>query len=684
MQSNLLQMFKPLNHLKNIRLELNILKENYSNADASQKKNINRLNKIAGILFIFILLLQIHSFIYIFKQEPAPAYSSETIEQEYIPIIADKYNMEVPELDVEKAQEKGIGFNVFDPVGSIVDPIVEAISNLVERILELFDNFVGSTPNIGKRDGQVYGAGSEVPIQVGKFYALTTTIAWLLLPLFITINGAAIIIEGSFKGQQLLMQLGKKVLIFIAMMIITRYIFVEAIDLINGINKLILHDLIGGESGLLSQSLLSALGVAKDENKLTFVDSGGFNPFAQAIIWAGLFFFLSLMLFQFIVRFFHLFLHMILYPIIYVIGLLPGGGQFTRTWVEEIVRTLMFQPIFLIGLAMVIEIIKGDNGAVAKIILGIGALAFLNTIPMIINKMSGFLWTMGGAIGAGLFAAGTLRPAMFAKKNLVTGATGEKSGSLRAWGLKNIGASIVGRNEGSSNSFINGGKSAIKDTANVSSKGNVFKSALMNGEKANGAFSKLGMSPIDSISLKPDEKSKTLFSNTPNFGAISKVSIKDSDRLSNAFTQSNFNSAFGSPFTESPAKISRVANLSSFNATNTQTNSLLDSAINHQQLKVNMGKTFDSSNSGHWGHLTNWYAKDESLTSGKPIESYQKFINDPKNRSEIVKKAHTDGYFNSQGIRTVKVVDNNNGESLNKYYQVKPQKYARNRTSKTK
>lgn len=676
-------MFKPLKHLKNIKNELNVLKVGYSNADASKKKDIKRLTKVAGILFVFILILQIPSFIYIFKQEPAPAYSSEIVQEETIPIVTDKYNMEIHELDMDKTSKEGIGFDLLDPVGSIVDPIVEAIAKLVQQILDLFDNFVGSTPNIGKNDGEIYGAGSQVPINVDKFYTLTTTLAWLLLPLFITINGAAIIIEGSFKGQQLLMQLAKKVLVFVVAMIATRYIFVEAIDLINGINKLILQDLVGGNSGLLSGSLLNALGVTVSDDKLQFADSGGFNPFAQAIIWAGLFFFLSLMLFQFIVRFFHLFLHMVLYPIIYVIGLLPGGGQFLKTWIEEIVRTLIFQPIFLIGLAMVIEIIKGGNGSVAKIILGIGALAFLNTVPMIVNRMSGFLWTMGGAIGAGLFAAGTIAPAMFAKKNLVAGATGEKSGSLRAWGLKGIGASITGRNQGGGSGFVNVGKSAVQSTAQAGTNG-VFKSALMKGEKANGAFSKLGMSPLDAVSLKPEAKSKTLFSNTPDFGSISKVSLKDSDKLSGAFMQSNFNSAFGSPFTESPAPISSVANISGFTPTNPQTTQLLESAVNHQQVKMNMGKTFDTSNSGHWGHLTNWYSKNESMTSGKPIESYQKFINNPKNKSEIIKKAHSEGYFNSQGIRTVKVPESNNGQTLNKYYQVKPQKHARNRTAKAK
>lgn len=678
-------MFKPIKHLQHIKNEFKKLKIGYINADETKKKDIKRLGKIASIFFVLILLLQIPSFIYIFNEKSPLPTSVEVIKGEEVPIVIDKYNMEVPELDINETRNDGIGLLGFDPVGAIVDPIVEAIAKLVKQILELFDNFVGSTPNIGKNDGEVYGAGSQVPIQVDKFYTLTTTIAWLLMPLFITINGAAIIIEGSFKGRQLLVQLGKKVLLFVIAMIATRYIFIEAIDLINGINKLILQDLIGGNSGLLSQSILSAMGVEADGEKLTFGDSAGFNPFAQAIIWAGLFFFLSLMLFQFIVRFFHLFLHMVLYPIIYVIGLLPGGSQFLRTWIEEIVRTLMFQPIFLIGLAMVIEIIKGGNGSVAKIILGIGALAFLNTVPMIVNRMSGFLWTMGGAIGAGLFAAGTIGPVMFTKKNLVAGATGEKSGSLRAWGLKNIGASIAGRNSDSgSNSFISTGKTALKNASSSPSSSNVFKSALMNGEKAGGAFSKLGMTPLDNVSLKPEAKSKTLFSNTPDFGAISKVSLKDSDRLSNAFTGSNFNSAFGSPFTESPAPISSVANLNGFSATNPQTTGLLETAVNHQQVKVNMGKTFDSSNSGHWGHLTNWYAKNESISSGKPIESYQKFINDPKNRGEIVKKAHTDGYFNSQGIRTVKVVDNNNGQPLNKYYQVKHQKHARNRTAKAK
>lgn len=681
-------MFKLLKRIQNIGTRTSDLAERVQNADKVQKRQIKYLIIFSTSLFFLILLTQVVGIIHRSNQPESNVITIEVSSQN-IPIVVDKYNMDIPELDVEKVkEEKNIGIFGIDPLGSILDPIVEAINKLVQEVLNLFDNFVGSTPNIGKNDGEIYGFGSQVPIQIDKFYNLTNALAWLLLPLFIVINGAAIIMEGSFKGQQLLMQLGKKVLIFVIAMVATRYIFVQAIDLMNAINKLIIQDLISGNSSLLSQAVLSAMGIQSDGSKLSFPDSGGFNPFAQAIIWGALLFFLVLLLFQFIVRFFHLLLHMVLYPVFYVIGLMPGGGQFLRTWIEEIVRTLIVQPIFLIGFAVVIEIIKGGNGSVAKIVLGLGAVSFLNTVPIIINRMSGFLWTMGGGIAAGMFAMGTVGQASLLKRGIVAGATGEKSGSLRMFGAKGIGRAITGQNP--LQGLGGNGKGIIEQGKNFADKGGVFKTAMKSGEKASGAFGKLGMTPLDANSLRADTDKKNLFTNTPSFGDISKLSLKDSNNLSSKFISSNLGGGFGFPMTEQPTNLSSMINIRDFKASNPQTTSLLDSAISHQKVNMEMGKTFDSSNSAHWGHLTNWYAKNESMSSGKSVQSYQNFINESQNRSEILNKAKSEGYFSSQGINTLKVVDkSSDGASINKYYQLnkpqfKEQKNARSSTTKVK
>jgi hypothetical protein len=676
-------MFNIFTQLQNVAERTKDLRVKVSKADKATKKSIRNLMIFSASLFLIILFFQI----FIVKpQFSSPvSYENEATANESLLVVDDLYALVTPEFDADKAQKEryGIGFNLLDPVGSIVDPINEALSSLVGQVLGLFNNFVGSTPNIAETDGNIYGLGSEVPINVDKFYNVTNTIAWLLLPLLIVINGATILVEGSFKGQQLLMQLGKKILIFIVAMVITRYFFIEAINLINQINLLIIQNLIGNSSSsTLSEAILTALGIGVNDGKLALDDGAGFNVFAQAIIWAGLFFFLCMLLFQFIIRFFHLLLHMVLFPIFYTIALLPGGGSTLKGYIEEIVRTLVVQPVFLIGLAIVLEVIRSGNGSVTKLVLGLGALTFLNTIPIIIAKASGLMWAMGG----GFLSAMTLGQAAMAKKNIVAGVTGEKSGSLRAWGFKKVGEGIANGVGVGGGGYKNGSVGITK--AGVASKGgSVFKQALNSGGKTSGAFEKLGMSPLDGASLKPESKSKTLFSNSPDFGAISDVSLKDSDRLSSAFMHSNFDSSFGSyPMTESPASINQLADLSGFTPSNPTTTSLIESSVKHNKSNVQMGKTFDSSNSQHWGHLSTWYAKNESLTNGKPVESYQKFINNPSNKKEILKKGMSEGYFRSQGINTLKVADNTGGKGeVNKYYQVKkPTYYARNSSAKAK
>lgn len=675
-------MFNILKKVKNIGTRTSDLSARVRDADKAQKRQLKYLVIFGAGLFILVLFAQVVGYRNQFTTKINQDDKVEIIEQT-TPIVLDKYNMVVPELDVEKTRAGGIGFNLLDPVGSIVNPIVEAIANLVQQIMDLFDNFVGSTPNIAMNDGEVYGAASEVPISIDKFYTVTTNLAWLLLPLIITVNGAVIITEGSFKGQQLLVQLAKKVLIFIVAMVATRYLFIQLIDLVNAINRLVLYELISdGNSGLLSNSLLYALGVQNNEGTLTLGDASGFNVFAQAIVWAGLFFFLCMLLFQFIVRFFHLMLHLILFPIAYTIGLLPGGGSFLKSYIEEILRTLFVQPIFLIGVAITIEIIQGGNGTVAKLILGIGSLTFLNTIPSIIARFSGVLWGVAGAVGAGIVGAATLGQARFAKKNIVAGATGEKSGSIRAWAFRGIGNGI-GSKLGRGDEM--GSVGSVMPSLNKADKGGVFKQTLEGGGKSKAAFEKVGMNPLSSESLKPETQSKTLYSNSPDLGSISKVSLKDSSRLSSAFMQSNYDSYFGSPMTESPTQMNQIADLSNFKSSNPQTNQFLENSMTHKQLKFNMGKTFDTNNTEHMGHLQTWYAKNESLTTGKPIEAYQKFVNSPKNKPEMLKKAYSEGYFGTQGIKTIKVTDQDSGgNALNKYYQVKQNRNAGNSSTKTK
>src|SRR5690606_12572853 len=122
-------------------------------------------------------------------------------------------------------------------------------------------------------------------------------------------------------------------------------------------------------SETLSSGILTALGIGFEDGKLALGDGAGFNVFAQAIIWAALFFFLCMILFQYIMRFFHLLLHMVLFPIFYTVALLPGGGATLKSYIEEIVRTLIVQPVFLIGLAIVLEVIRSGNGSVTKLVL---------------------------------------------------------------------------------------------------------------------------------------------------------------------------------------------------------------------------------------------------------------------------------------------------------------------------
>lgn len=334
--------------------------------------------------------------------------------------------------------------DIVNPFKSFQEGIIDGVSEIIKQAVGLFDDYVGFTPNIARNDGEIKdSSGKTMPMGFDKFYRVTMNIAWALLPLVIVLYGAFLALEGGFRGVQLLQQISKKVLLFIIAMVSMRFVFGLFIDLNNGINSYLLQNLLG--SPKLSDAILNSLGLAISDNKLTFSIEGVLNTFGEIILWIGLFFMLMTLLFQFVIRFFHLLLHVLMFPIVLIISLLPGGEQFFKNYVEELLRSLFLQPIFLVGLAIVIQIISSVNQPVPKVILGLGSLAFMNLIPSIVNRFSGILWGLGGSVAGGLLATATVANAGKLKDGVVTGLSGGKTSSIRNLAGKTIGETIISR-----------------------------------------------------------------------------------------------------------------------------------------------------------------------------------------------------------------------------------------------
>src|SRR5690606_6921682 len=162
-----------------------------------------------------------------------------------------------------------------------------------------------------------------------------------LLPLVIVITGTYLVLEGTVKGMYLLQEIAKKTLLFVIGMVAMRFLFATAIDLTNGLDRFVLSKLVAtSQSGTLSESLLTALGLQITNNILEFSLASPMILFSEIILWIGLFFLLVTLLFQFIIRFFHVLLHIIMFPIVCIIGLLPSGEQFFKAYIEETLRAL--------------------------------------------------------------------------------------------------------------------------------------------------------------------------------------------------------------------------------------------------------------------------------------------------------------------------------------------------------
>lgn len=676
-------MFNFLQNYKGIEDGIKDLHSKAQNATDKQKILINKLFWFGIGLMLFIGVFQIVSTLYFSSPEIIQYEVHESqLEQNQLP--DDSGILDLPEEELGRGQEIPNPIDLLNPFSSFQESIVDAISEILWQGIYLFDDYVAHTPNIANQDGNILNTrGESIPIHVNKFYNVTQNVAWMLLPLIIVVVGTQVILEGSFKGLMIAKEIGKKVLLFVIGMVAMRFLFSTAIDLTNALNTYVLKYLVGG-ADTLSDSLLASLGLEIIDSKLELSIAGVFNMFGEIILWMGLFFLLITLLFQFIIRFFHLLLHMILYPIVMTIGLLPSGGKFFSSYIEEVLRTLFMQPIFLMGIGIAIDIISSVDEPVPKVILGLGSLAFLNIIPAIVNKFSGILWGVGGSVAGGILAGATINQARKVKQGVISGMSGGKSSSIRDLAGKSIGSAIVSKLP-----MGNTAKGVAKTGMNVkssSAKAGAFKQALSDGKSAKTAFSKLGMKPLDGRSIKDVQGTKTMYSTTPNFDAIKDVSVKDSNVLSGSFKKES--SMLGEyPLTEKPTSINQMIDLSSSSFSNSSTSQHLDSILTPQATQVKQGRTFDSSNTKHWDHVTTWYKKNEVLEGKYKPNQIDSFVSNPSNKMQIIRKANKEGYFSSQGINTIKVKDQVKGQKpVTKYYPVKStlNKNARNSTTKTK
>jgi len=683
-------MFNFFKHYKPIHEEATKFKSKIQNASDEQRKLINKLFIIGVALMLLIGAIQL-AFFFINQSVDIPVPNQQIEYQiEDTPLPDGTGVLDLPE--EAKGQSIPNPFDIFNPFSSFQESVVDSISEIVMQGLELFDDYVAFTPNIAKNDGQIVDArGNTIPIKVDKFYTATQSVAWLLLPLVIVMTGTYLILEGSVKGIYLLQEIAKKTILFVIGMVAMRFIFATAIDLTNALDKFVLARLVAtSSSGTLSESLLVSLGMQITNQKLEFSVTSVMNVFSEIILWIGLFFLLTTLLFQFIIRFFHVLLHMIMFPIVFIIGLLPSGEQFFKSYIEETLRALFMQPIFLVGIGIALEIIKGVNEPIPKVILGLGSLAFLNLIPAIVNRFSGILWGVGGGIAGGIVAGATIDQAKRAKEGVVSGMSGGKSTSVRSWASKALGEAIVSKLPmGNTASRVADTGLAIQSgIAKTKGVAGAFKSAVTSGEGSKKAFATLGMKPLDNRALK-DAGSKTLYSLSPNTEKIQDLSVKDSTLLNNGLKQSTYSSVFNSSaLVEEPTNINQMMDLSQISFSNPNTSQYINEAVQSIPTEINQGKTFDTTNQKHWGHITDWYTKNELLTGAKP-QVIEKYVQNPENRMGILSKATSEGYFQSQGIQTVKVVDQVQGQMpVSKYFPInnnlKQSNNAGNSSTKTK
>jgi hypothetical protein len=337
----------------------------------------------------------------------------------------------------------------------------EWVVNILKPVL---DGFVGSTPEVtgvtgADQDGKIQFTEGQKVASAKAFYDKSFAVAVLLAMIFIVFQGVNLIAgtEHSASNMEAVKGLVMRVVVFSILLIGGRVIMSLTIQFVNELNNYFRNG--SSLTDYLIQFTASVKSTVGTSNSNSFVDGiknilslGTVNitslisalpiilPFLLIIL------FLLFISFQFIIRWISLYFMSVIQPLASVCYLTKKTANVNENFWKTWTTLLIHQPFFILGYAVLQNILLDNlksGPSFTAIIIFLATLIFLSSVNVLVGKIYGDAWTaissnIQAGIGTGAVLAGLnkarqpftdfKRGAMGGLSNSVSGLAGKQFG----------------------------------------------------------------------------------------------------------------------------------------------------------------------------------------------------------------------------------------------------------------
>ena len=284
--------------------------------------------------------------------------------------------------------------DIFDFGGRFSDSMIEFSQDLLNIESGFIDNYIGNIPN--PADYEIKDKnGNEIKMQTRSLIDVGVIISISILVLSTMIEGLLILLSNSEDRMHLIFEIIKNIFIGTVLIISIPYLIKFSIDVVNGLNQTIINNYLVGFSisdKNLSEAIITSMGI----NSL--------DPNPNFIVYIGLSLVLLLNCFVIGVNYFLLIFLSVVSPLVF--GFLPlhSARKYILDWANKFIQCLIIWPAWIIGIAVLVQIIHSNNTVTASTILGLIGIFGLTAIPSISGGIIGSVSTM---IGTGAFSFAT-------------------------------------------------------------------------------------------------------------------------------------------------------------------------------------------------------------------------------------------------------------------------------------
>lgn len=280
-------------------------------------------------------------------------------------------------------------------------------SKTVEILRPILDGFIGSTPDvtgITSPGGKVEFINGSSIMSASKVYSKSIVVAVGIFTLLLVANGLHFMLNSDYAS---IRELVSRIILVGFLLISGRYLMSISIQLTNSINNTF-RDGASLSDYLIQFATSVQAGLQGSSNSNSFINNfrnildfatGNVITYVQAIPvilpLLLILLFLLFLSFQFIGRFITLYFLVPIQPLASVFALHPKTKHIHENFWKTWFTLLIHQPFFVLGYAIVQNILLNmlvDGPNLTSVIIFLSALIFLSSLNILVSKIFGDMW----------------------------------------------------------------------------------------------------------------------------------------------------------------------------------------------------------------------------------------------------------------------------------------------------